>query len=87
MRARFVRSIPYHRMPASVASIFSVVGGCFIESCTCCQYCGSAIARCSTTSVIDQLSGVILKASCAFDKPVTSLTSQLSVMSRCASSR
>jgi hypothetical protein len=46
-------------MPASVAVSFSVLGGCFIESSTRCQYCGSAISRCSTTSAMLQLSGVI----------------------------
>ena len=75
--ARLVRSTPYQRMAASVASSFSVFGGCFIESPTRCQYCGSAIDRCSTTSVIVQLSGFIRKRSCASESPIPSFKLQI----------
>ena len=84
---RLVRSMPYHRICASVAVGFSVAAGCFMESCSRCQDRGSAIARCSTTSVMLQLSGVGRNFSWPSERPSSSLTSQLSLISRWATTR
>ena len=65
---------PYQRIAASVVS--ACADRLLHESWTCCQYRGSAIARCSTTSWMVQLSGVIRNFNCARDKASRSLTSQ-----------
>ena len=55
-----------------------------IESCTIFQYCGSAIARCSTTSRMCQVPGAGRYVCCEGVSPASSFASQLSVMARCA---
>ncbi len=88
VRCRLVRSIPYHSICSSVAVGFHPpLTGSFIDASRLVQYCGSAMARCSATSLMLQLSGVIRKASCASDRPASSPTSQSSVISRWAMRR
>ena len=88
VRWRLVRSMPYQSICSSVASGFHpAFTGSFIDASRLVQYCGSAIARCSATSLMLQLSGVILNVSWASESPSSSPTSQSSVIWRCAISR